>query len=105
VPTPHPSRYPIARTRLQAGGDFAYAEVPQEYDGPCELRCAGAKGSNAAVFPTKTEAFAAAAYAIQPDGGGYSDVLVVDAPDKPPTHQDWVQWAFGGSVCTPAVRS
>lgn len=74
------------------GGNAAYSDLPASYQGPTKMLYDG----RAAIFPTQSEAINAAQAAIQPDLGGYSNVVLVAVePDEAVTHCLVEDWIFG----------
>ena len=83
-------RKKLAQMPWLIGGSQALAEVPTDYNGPCEVKTQ--QGDFLGVLPSVSEARSVACYAITPDGG-YASVVMVPAPGALPTHQtieDWI---------------
>jgi len=79
----------IAENSNLIGGDNAVFDVDESYSGHCEVLTFN--DDTVAVLPNYKEARAVATYAISPDGG-YESVIVVEAPNKKVSHQSFDEW-------------
>ncbi len=78
------ARRVVAEYPMQIGGDQAFSTLDPAHAGPAKLLYRGAGFSAtcySAVFPNQAEAISASAYAISPDIGGFTDVVIV-APER-----------------------
>ena len=77
------------------GGDEAYSYLPEGYTGPCKMNYQGNFKQYYAVFPSPDIAYAAAAFALRPDLGGYSNINIEIASDSERvTHDTAEDWMF-----------
>lgn len=71
------------------GAHSVWSTLGEDHTGSCALVSAGVE---LAVFPDFSESFAAAMYAVSPDGG-YSEVEIVPAaPGRQITHHTLLDW-------------
>lgn len=79
----------ISEGAPELGGNQAFSEVPEDYEGVCAVR--DCLDLLIAVLPSVSEAKRVACYAIKPDGG-WSWVTVSAAPGMAVTHNSFMEW-------------
>lgn len=82
----------IGHGSLELGGHSASACVAEDYEYPCSIL--DGNHEYLGTLPNAREAFRAANFAINPNGG-HSSVWVQPAGIEPVTHQTWDDHAFG----------
>lgn len=89
-----PARRQIAGDKPYDIEGEAFADVPEDYDGPCRMTCEGAKSRDEAVFPTYAEAAIAARHAVGVTLGGYHTAEVTMATAAEVTHRTYQDWIY-----------
>ena len=79
----------------ELGGGCAHSSLPEGYTGRCTVSAQGISDRYSWVLPSPSEAYSVANLAIQPDKGGYSDVMVSATPNADVTHKSAFEWFLG----------